>query len=111
MSIDLNKYITVAQAARLYGVSRATLYHAAQLGRVEFLKFDGRLMLVKESADKWRRRVEEKRHAPLADELSVRVSECMMNDVRQMAAKMGVSLTMYCRMAILKQIEEDQKNG
>lgn len=111
MSIDLNKYITVAQAVRLYGASRVTFYQAARLGRVESLRFDGRLMLLKESVDKWRRQVKEKQYAPLTNDLVVRVSECMMNDVRQMAAKMGVSLTAYCRMAIRKQIEEDQKNG
>ena len=111
MSIDLNKYITVTQADRLYGASRASFYQAARLGRVETLEFDGRLMLLKESVDKWRRRVEEKQQAPLANNLVLRVYECMMNDVRQMAAKMGVSMTEYCRMAIRKHIEEDQKNG
>lgn len=111
MSIDLNKYITVAQAVRLYGLSRASLYQAARFGRVESLHFDGRLMLLKESVDKWRRQVEEKQQAPLTNVLVVYVSECMMNDVQQTAAKMGVSLTAYCRMAIRRQIEEDQKNG
>lgn len=111
MSIDLNKYITVAQAVRLYGVSRVSFYQAAHRGMVESLRFDGRLMLLKESVDKWRRQVNEKKIAPLTDYLMVRASECMMNDVRQMAAKMGVSPTAYCRMAVRRQIEEDQKNG
>lgn len=111
MNIDLDKYITVTQAARLHGVSRAAFYQAARLGIVESLKSDGRLMLLKESVDKWRRRVNEKQHAPLTDDLVVRISAQMMNDVRRRAAKMGVSLTAYCRMAIQRQIEEDQKNG
>jgi excisionase family DNA binding protein len=111
MNIDLDKYITVSQAARLHGTSRATFYQAAHLGVVESLDSGGRLMLLKESVDKWRRRVKEKNHAPLVNDLVVRVSDRMMDDVREMAAKMGVSLTAYCRMAIRKQIEEDQKNG
>lgn len=59
MNIDLDKYITVAQAVRLYGASGATFYQAARLGVVESINFDGRLMLLKESVDKWRRRVKE----------------------------------------------------
>ena len=111
MNIDLDKYITVAQAVRLYGVHRETFYQAANRGTVESLRFCGRLMPLKESVDKWRRRVNEKHHAPLTYNLVVRTSECMMNEARQMAAKKGVSLTAYYRMAIQNQIEEDQKNG
>lgn len=111
MNADLDKYITVTQAVRLYGASRSTFYQAAHLGMVEYCVFDGRLMLVKESVDKWRRRVNEKRRVPLAHELVLRTSEQMLNDVREMAAKKETTLTAYCRMAIQKQIEEDQKNG
>jgi predicted HicB family RNase H-like nuclease len=68
-------------------------------------------MLLKDSVDKWRSMVDEKHCSPLVNELPVRVSEQLYNDLREMAANMGVSLTAYCRMAIRKQIEEDQKNG
>lgn len=47
----------------------------------------------------------------MVNTIMVYASDRMMDVVREMAAKMGVSLTAYCRMAIWKQIEEDQKNG
>lgn len=108
-------YITISDAATIYGLSRSSVYAAVRTGRIRGSKrVNGMLMLPRDGVEAWRdgvrahvttERTEDMKAFNFQMERSLFDELCTRADNRRM------SMTAYCRMAIRRQIEEDKING
>ena len=110
------KMMTPREVAETFGMSYATVHRAIRLGRLRAKGQNGMYLIASDDAEKWRSSVRPyMRNAILVSEkpksLILRMPETMLERVRELAAANKKSMSAYCRIAIEKQIEEEQKNG
>lgn len=112
----MKEMMTISTVARVFDKGYTTVYQAVRSGKLRANVVNGVFLIAPDDAEKWRSCV---RHRDCSvfltgekqETLNFKVPETMFSKVHELAAINKKSLSEYCRMAIQKQIEEDQKNG